>query len=100
MGDYNMSVSPWDVQVGGSHYQKYKIQPMEFFMANKIPYAQAAIIKYVIRYQDKNGVEDLKKARHIIDMLIDEEENRDDGFTRLALQSKSFNEFGVDKGAR
>ena len=95
-----MSVSPWDVQVGGSHYQKYKIQPMEFFMANKIPYAQAAIIKYVIRYQDKNGIEDLKKARHIIDMLIDEEENRTDGLHRLALQGEPSDEFGVDKRTR
>ena len=66
-------MSVWDKQVGGSHYQHYKIQPSQFFIANKIPYVQAAIIKYVLRYQDKNGIEDLEKAKHMIDMLIEEE---------------------------
>jgi hypothetical protein len=60
------------VQIGGSHYKNFKIQPIEFFMANQTPYAEAAVMKYVLRYKYKNGKEDLLKAKHIIDMLIEE----------------------------
>ncbi len=60
-----------DIQVGGDHYKKLKIQPMEYSMANGLNACQHTIIKYVTRYPDKNGVEDLKKARHTIDLLID-----------------------------
>lgn len=60
-----------DTQVGGNHYKNYKIQPVEFFMANKLNYCQSNAIKYLVRYKDKNGVEDLEKAKHYIDLLID-----------------------------
>ena len=59
-----------DVQIGGDHYKKLKIQPTEFIHANEIPFIEGNIIKYVIRHRDKNGIEDLKKARHYIDLLI------------------------------
>lgn len=62
-------------QVGGDHYKKLKIQPMEYSMANNLNACQHTIIKYVTRYKDKNGIEDLKKARHTIDMLIEMESN-------------------------
>ena len=65
-------MSALDKQVGGNHYKKYNIQPIEFFIANNIPYAEAAIIKYVLRYQDKNGIEDLEKAKHLIEILIED----------------------------
>lgn len=61
-------------QVGGSHYQGYKIEPSKFLIANEIPFAEGSVIKYVIRWRDKNGVEDLKKAIHYIEMLIEEYE--------------------------
>lgn len=64
-----------DVQVGGNHYKKYKIQPVEFSMANNLNYCQANIVKYVVRYKDKNGIEDLEKAKHYIDLLIELENN-------------------------
>lgn len=57
-------------QIGGNHYKKLKIQPTEFIHANEIPFIEGNIIKYVIRHRDKNGIEDLKKARHYIDLLI------------------------------
>ena len=60
-----------DTQVGGDHYKGMKIQPMEYSMANGLNACQHTIIKYVTRYPNKNGVEDLKKARHTIDLLID-----------------------------
>ena len=58
-------------QIGGDHYTKLKIQPMEYSMANNLNACQHTVIKYVTRYQDKNGIEDLKKARHTLDMLIE-----------------------------
>ena len=57
-------------QVGGNHYTKLKIQPMEYSMANNLDACQHTIIKYVTRFRDKNGIEDLEKAKHVIDMLI------------------------------
>ena len=57
-------------QVGGSHYKDCKIQPTEFIHANNIPFIEGNIIKYVIRHRSKNGIEDLKKAKHYIDLLI------------------------------
>lgn len=60
-----------DVQEGGDHYKKMKIQPMEYSMANGLDACQHTIIKYVSRFRDKGGIEDLRKAKHCIDMLID-----------------------------
>lgn len=60
-----------DVQEGGTHYKKCAIQPIEFIHANDIPFIEGNIIKYVTRHKDKNGLEDLKKAKHYIDLLIE-----------------------------
>jgi hypothetical protein len=57
---------PLNSQVGGSHYKQYAIQPVEYAMANNLNYCQANAIKYVTRYRDKNGKEDLLKAIHNI----------------------------------
>ena len=56
-------------QVGGAHYKKYKIQPVEFCYVNKIPYLEATAIKYLCRWEDKGGIEDLDKAIHFIELL-------------------------------
>lgn len=57
-------------QVGGDHYEKMEFQPVDYIVANNIGFCEGNIIKYVSRWQDKGGVEDLKKARHYIDILI------------------------------
>lgn len=59
-------------QIGGSHYKNMAIQPIEFIVANDIPYREANVIKYIVRWRSKNGLEDLQKARHYINMLIEE----------------------------
>lgn len=84
-----------DIQVGGNHYKKYKIQPIEFFMANGTPYAEAAIMKYVMRYKDKGGIEDLKKAKHLIDLLVDE--CADKLIVRVFLTDGTFEDLPVSK---
>ena len=62
---------PLQVQEGGSHYKDLKIQPIEYIHANGIPFAEGCAIKYLTRWRAKGGVEDLKKARHFIDLLIE-----------------------------
>ncbi len=63
-------------QVGGNHYKKMKIQPIEYIVANQLEYRVANIIKYISRYKDKNGLQDLEKAKHYLEMLIEEEKEK------------------------
>ena len=67
---------PLTAQVGGDHYKNLVIQPVEYITANNLSYLQGSVIKYVTRYQDKGGVEDLQKAIHFIKMMIQEEEDK------------------------
>ena len=60
-------------QIGGGHYKDLAIQPVEYMHKNGIGFAEGCVIKYVTRWRDKNGVEDLKKARHFLDLLIEME---------------------------
>jgi hypothetical protein len=60
-----------DYMIGGSHYQQFVIQPVEFCYKNNIPYLEATAIKYLCRWREKNGIEDLEKAKHYIDLLIE-----------------------------
>lgn len=53
------------------HYNDFKIQPATFIGENKIDFLAGNVIKYVVRYDKKNGVEDLHKAKHYLDMLIE-----------------------------
>ena len=64
-------MSALDIQVAGSHYKNLVIQPVEFIHANGIGYFEGNVIKYVSRWRSKGGVDDLRKARHYIDMLIE-----------------------------
>lgn len=64
-------MSAFDTQVDGDHYTKMKIQPMTFSMENGLDALQHSIVKYVVRFRDKNGLTDLQKARDCIDMLIE-----------------------------
>ena len=59
------------IQHGGDHYKKKAIQPWDYIAANGIGFLDGNAIKYLTRWRDKNGVEDLKKARHYIDKLIE-----------------------------
>lgn len=65
-GDTN---NAWDKQVGGEHYKQYAIQPAKFALANGLDYAQSNAIKYIVRHKDKNGVQDLDKAIHYVELL-------------------------------
>lgn len=60
------------------HYTQWLIEPFTFMMLNDIPFAEGNVIKYVLRWRKKNGIEDLKKARRVLDMMIEMEENKPD----------------------
>ena len=61
--------SALDRQVGGEHYKNFKIQPIEFITANKLSFIQASIIKYISRFDKKNGKEDIDKVIHYCELL-------------------------------
>jgi hypothetical protein len=61
-----------EMQVGGKHYTEMKIQPIEYITQNKLSYSEGNVIKYVSRWRKKGGIEDLRKAKHYIEMLIEE----------------------------
>lgn len=58
-------------QIGGTHYKKYVIQPSRFINDNKILFAEGNAIKYICRHQDKGKKQDLLKAIHYIEMIIE-----------------------------
>jgi hypothetical protein len=61
-------MSALDTQVSGQHYKNYIIQPVEFIVKNDIAFLEANVIKYVCRHRAKNGLEDLEKAEHYIQL--------------------------------
>ncbi|OCR88902.1 hypothetical protein CFT12S00416_05620 [Campylobacter fetus subsp. testudinum] len=63
--------SCFDTQVGGNHYQKMVIQPIDFITKNNLDFCEGNVIKYVCRYKEKNGIEDLLKAKHYLEVLIE-----------------------------
>ena len=72
-----VAAPPLAIQHGGTHYKKLKIQPVEYIMANSIPYMEGNVIKYCTRWKDKGGIEDLKKAKHYLEILIENEQKND-----------------------
>ena len=81
--------NPYDKQVGGDHYSKMKIQPAEFINKNKLPFAEGNAIKYICRHINKGGEQDLEKAKHYIDMIIERDYGDD------AEQSKTFSGLSI-----
>lgn len=69
-------MSALKTQVGGDHYKNMAIQPMEYSMANGLDACQHTIVKYVSRFREKGGIQDLEKARHVLDMLIEIEQKK------------------------
>jgi len=64
-------MSVYKKQIGGKHYRSMRIQPSKFINDNNLLFAEGNAIKYICRHAAKNGKEDLKKAKHYIDMIIE-----------------------------
>lgn len=58
-------------QIGGAHYKRYAIQPVQFIEANNIPFLEACVIKRVCRHASKNGAEDIRKAIHELQLILE-----------------------------
>lgn len=58
---------------GGKHYQGFAIQPAQFIIKNKLPFAEGNVIKYTLRHREKNGAEDIKKAIHYLKIILEVE---------------------------
>ena len=78
-----------DEQVGGRHYIEKNIQPWDYIIANKMGYLEGNIIKYVSRYKEKGGVEDLIKAAHYLDKLIEVTRNEQKRFSEVTVSASS-----------
>ena len=70
-------MSTYDKQIGGTHYQKFKIQPSKFVIANELLYPEGCVIKYILRHRLKGKKQDLEKAKHFIDMIIERDYPKD-----------------------
>jgi hypothetical protein len=64
-------MSVYKKQIGGTHYKDMKIQPSKFINDNKLLFAEGNAIKYICRHTTKGEVQDLEKAKHYIDMIIE-----------------------------
>ena len=69
-GQYYPPLGALDKQEGGGHYKGLAIQPVEYITANDISYLEGNVIKYVTRHKNKNGIEDIKKAIHYLELII------------------------------
>ena len=59
------------------HYTKHSIEPIVYIIANKLPFSEGNVVKYITRWADKGGIEDLKKARRYLEFIINNLERGD-----------------------
>lgn len=69
-------MSALDTQIGGTHYKNFAIEPIEFIHKNGIGFCEGNAIKYLVRWREKGGKQDLLKAKHYIDLLLEMENER------------------------
>lgn len=63
--------SALSTQLGGDHYRKHAIQPVEYIVANGISFLAGNIVKYATRYKDKGGADDIRKIKHYCDLILE-----------------------------
>lgn len=68
-----------DRQVGGGHYKTRAIEPWDYAIANNLDFMQGSVVRYVTRYKDKNGIEDLEKCKHYVEKMIETEKAKQMG---------------------
>lgn len=83
---WNMvGTNPLNKQVGGDHYKNFKIQPIEFIHKNRLGFIEGCVIKYICRYRAKNGLADLRKIQHYVDLLVELEHYDEGGDNKLTV---------------
>ena len=81
-------MSAYDKQIGGKHYQNFSIQPSKFVIENELLFPEGNVIKYICRHRFKNGKEDLLKAMHFIEMIIERDYSKTE--TKNPLDKKNY----------
>ena len=87
-------MSAYKKQIGGSHYRNMVVQPSEFINKNKLPFAEGSAIKYICRHAAKGKQEDIQKAIHYLEMILErdyskkEEESWTEGYKQWKLQQQ------------
>ena len=81
-------MKPYDKQIGGTHYQNFKIQPSKFVIENELLYPEGCVIKYILRHRLKGKKQDLEKAKHFIDMIIERDYSEKKDFLEEAEKEK------------
>ena len=76
MQSNRINIYPYDISP--KHYTQFKIEPFEFIHKNKLGFAEGNVVKYICRWRDKGGVDDLKKAISYIELIIKGEEDETD----------------------
>jgi hypothetical protein len=75
-----------DTQISGNHYKDKTVQPWDYIAANNLGYFEGNVVRYISRWKDKGGVDDLRKAKHYIEKLIELE-------TQVKDESKTIHGF-------
>ena len=92
-----MTSKAYKKQVGGSHYQNMVMQPSEFINKNKLPFAEGSAIKYICRHAAKGKEQDIHKAIHYLEMILDrdyqdtqsKEESWTDGYKKWRKENEN-----------
>lgn len=75
-------------QVGGTHYKNLKMQPIELIAKADLNFFQGNIVKYISRYESKNGVEDVKKAKHYAELAWELQPKNHAGWIKVPSAKK------------
>lgn len=78
-----------DQQIAGNHYKDKAIQPWDYIVGNRLGYLEGNVVKYVSRWREKGGIDDLRKARHYLDKLIEVETEAVDEMLAAALNREA-----------
>ena len=75
LGLYDNPPKARDKMIGGDHYRQGGIQPIEYIYANNVGFCEGNVVKYVTRWRHKDGLKDLEKAKHYIELLMELEDD-------------------------
>jgi hypothetical protein len=87
----------YDKQVGGAHYKDMKVQPAQFINDNKLLFAEGNAIKYICRHKHKGEVQDLEKAKHYIDMIIERDYGPQNSDMVPMTEEEEYRNAGISK---
>lgn len=91
-------MSALSTQIGGDHYSKLAIQPVEYITRNGLGFVEGSVIKYVTRHKAKGGAEDIKKAIHFLNLLLELEYGEKNETDECKARFEGMDYVGCGKG--